>query len=307
MSKFCSLEFQVLKILQNKGINRVPSLYFILFSGGKDSTVLVNIFWKLAQYSAMEIQIIHFNHQTRGEENKIEMQHVQDFCEQRKLPLQVLFYEGKEKSQENLRNWRRDECQKILTLNTSHKPKWLVTGHHIQDLAETLLFNLIRGTGLPGLASLKEVSGHWLKPLLQIHPEDIENYRKTQKLDFKEDSSNGTLKYTRNVIRQCVLPEALKINPNFFQKAFQLNQTVQKYVCNGESQQEFLMLTLDTTQTHIYEYLRNQGYLTSRQSVVQNIFEHVQKHLKQKKNYTIPLNRKNSAYISNCRLVFMAT
>ncbi len=84
---------------------------------------------------------------------------------------------------------------------------WILLAHHRDDRAETLLFNLLRGAGLPGAAAMRERSGRLLRPLLALGRSDIEAYARAHRLRWVEDESNADTRYARNFLRQSVLPD----------------------------------------------------------------------------------------------------
>jgi tRNA(Ile)-lysidine synthase len=84
---------------------------------------------------------------------------------------------------------------------------WLVLAHHRDDQAETLLFNLLRGTGLAGAAAMRECSGRLLRPFLALGRDEIEAYARRHQLEWIEDESNADLRHARNFLRGRIFPE----------------------------------------------------------------------------------------------------
>lgn len=84
---------------------------------------------------------------------------------------------------------------------------WIMLAQHRDDQAETLLFNLLRGTGLAGAAAMRERNGRLLRPLLSVGKEEIEAYARLHGLEWVEDESNADIRHSRNFLRQKVLPE----------------------------------------------------------------------------------------------------
>jgi tRNA(Ile)-lysidine synthase len=83
---------------------------------------------------------------------------------------------------------------------------WVMLGHHRDDQAETLLFNLLRGTGVNGAAAMRERNGRLLRPLLSVSRDDIESYAREHGLKWIDDESNADRRFTRNYLRQEVIP-----------------------------------------------------------------------------------------------------
>lgn len=92
---------------------------------------------------------------------------------------------------------------------------FIVTGHQADDVAETLFINLCRGTGIKGIGGIKPVNGDILRPLLPCFREEILLYLKNNQLDFRNDSSNESLDFMRNIIRHKIIPVCKEINPSF--------------------------------------------------------------------------------------------
>lgn len=90
---------------------------------------------------------------------------------------------------------------------------WIVVAHHLDDQAETVLHNLVRGAGLRGLAGMENRRNHVIRPLLSIKREDILKWLKQNDIPYVTDSTNADPHYTRNRIRSTVLPELREINP----------------------------------------------------------------------------------------------
>lgn len=92
---------------------------------------------------------------------------------------------------------------------------YVLTAHHADDVLETILINLSRGTGLDGLTGIPEVNGAIVRPLLPFSREELENYAKINKIEWREDSSNASTKYLRNKLRHDIIPQLKDINPQF--------------------------------------------------------------------------------------------
>ena len=114
-------------------------------------------------------------------------------------------------------------------LATQLSSDYILTAHHADDNLETFLINLTRGTGLDGLTGIPETNGNIVRPLLNFSRETIENYANKQKIEWREDSSNASVKYLRNQLRHEVIPKLKEINPlvlqNFENTLQNLNDT----------------------------------------------------------------------------------
>ncbi len=102
----------------------------------------------------------------------------------------------------------------------------IAVAHNINDNIETLLINLIRGTGLTGMAGMKPLNNRIIRPLLFATRQDILAFRNKHKIDFREDRSNADTKYTRNKIRLMIIPVLKEINPSI---EITLNETAERF------------------------------------------------------------------------------
>ncbi|MGD8192523.1 tRNA lysidine(34) synthetase TilS [Brevibacillus ginsengisoli] len=210
----------------------------VAVSGGVDSIVLLHLLWSLNeryQYG-WHLYVVHLNHNFRGEESREDARFVGEFC--RSIGVECALFERdvtgymKEHQlgvQEAARLVRYDllaeEARRIGATKVA-------VAHHADDQVETILFRLLRGTGMKGLAGMQ--TRRWLipdqveivRPLLTIYRHELETYLKEQGLPFREDSSNTSRKYVRNRIRLDVIPSLIGINPRVKEHIIQLAQSV---------------------------------------------------------------------------------
>ena len=96
----------------------------------------------------------------------------------------------------------------------------IITGHHFDDQVETILFRLIRGTGIFGLEGIKKFSKvkdiNFYRPFLDFKKDELLHYATKYKIKWIEDDSNNNLKFSRNVLRHEVFPQLKKISPSFY-------------------------------------------------------------------------------------------
>ncbi len=200
-------------------------------SGGLDSVVLAHLLFSLKQ----PVALAHFNFQLRGAESLRDEQWVRDLAKKWELPLFIETcdtesYAGQHHSsiQVAARQLRYDFFERIRKqLSTTHKRVWIATAHHMNDSAETLLMNLFRGTGIDGLKGIPVKNGFIIRPLLFAGRGEIEAYAKDTGLTWVEDSSNAKNDYTRNLIRNAVLPMVEKKYPRVIQNLAATQQKMQ--------------------------------------------------------------------------------
>ena len=208
-------------------------------SGGVDSVVLC----ELCKQAGYAFTIVHCNFQLRGEESvrdeefvkklgekyrvdvKIKKFDTQKFAEENRLSIQEaardlrykwFFYLWQSETLGN--NLNTTEKENILGWHTPSTRSFVLTAHHADDNIETLLMNFFRGTGLHGLtgipvAGASPILNYLRRPLLPFTKNELIAFAKENKLDFVEDSSNLSNKYTRNLFRHEIIPAISKVYP----------------------------------------------------------------------------------------------
>ncbi len=187
----------------------------IAISGGLDSVVLTYL-CKLAGYP---IELAHCNFQLRGEESERDELFVRKLASSLGINVHVQRFDTAEYAaaeqlsvQEAARQLRY-EWFNSLAIQYS-RIKWILTAHHRDDQAETLLMNFLRGTGLSGLTGIPVRNGIILRPLLSYERRQLEQYALAMQLSFVTDSSNQKEEYTRNYFRHTVIPAIQKVFPS---------------------------------------------------------------------------------------------
>ena len=184
--------------------------YFVAFSGGMDSTVLLHmmrqaqIYQKASTGKGFELTALHVNHRLQPASNDWQ-RHCQQVCDEWHIPYKTVSLQLENNSESLARNARYQWFSEQIENGSV-----LLTAHHQQDRAETLLFNLMRGAGSQGLSSLRPVRSFMgaklVRPLLNLTRAQVKQYAQTQCLQWVEDLSNQTDDYSRNQLRHHVLP-----------------------------------------------------------------------------------------------------
>lgn len=187
------------------------------FSGGADSVCLFHILQSLAKEYEFKLTAVHVEHGIRGEEALRDATFVQKLCERENVPCFVehvsvpsLAAEAGLSEEEMGRKVRYEIFEQRAKQVGANK---IAVAHHKNDVAETMLFHLCRGTGLAGLCALSPVRGNLIRPLLAVNREEIEDYLREEKLAYCSDSTNEETDYTRNYLRREVLPLLKDVNP----------------------------------------------------------------------------------------------
>ncbi len=183
-------------------------------SGGPDSMVLIHILLQLGY----ECIASHCNFNLRGEDSHDDEKFVTKWCKQQNVLLDVVGFDTHAYASEHkisiemaARNLRYDWFEK---LRIKHNADAIAIAHHRDDSVETILINLIRGTGIKGLTGIPNKNNYVVRPLLAASQNEIMDYLSSNKIPYVTDLTNEEDIYTRNIIRMKVLPLLETINPS---------------------------------------------------------------------------------------------
>lgn len=190
----------------------------VAVSGGADSLCLLHFLYSVkSELKIKSLIAAHVNHNIRGEEAKRDELFVKDFCDCRNIQFELLDADIPQISKQ-LKCGTEEAARRIrydFFKSLSEKFNALVaTAHNANDNAETVLYNLARGSGLKGLSGIPPKRDYIIRPLIAVTREEIEDYCKDNGIQYVTDSTNLTDEYTRNKIRHNVLPVLKQINPS---------------------------------------------------------------------------------------------
>lgn len=203
-------------------------------SGGPDSICMLNILNKISKEKLIDFEIVvcHINHGLR--ENAIlDEKFVKEFCEKigvqcfvKHVDIKKVAEEQKRGLEETGRIIRYDFFDEILQKTNSNK---IAIAHNINDKIETIIMNIIRGSGSAGLIGIEARNEKYIRPLIETKREEIESYLEEQNIVARHDESNDENIYTRNKIRNIVLPFIEKeFNPNIVDTIERLSNIVKE-------------------------------------------------------------------------------
>ena len=196
-------------------------------SAGPDSMCLLD----LLQKKTTKIVVCHINHNVRKESIE-EEEYITKYCQDKNIILEKTTINNYQEN--NFENEARKKrymfYEEILK---KYNSKTLLLAHHGDDLIETILMKISRGSNLEGYAGIKEVSNvknyQIIRPLLKYTKEDIINYNKSNNIKYYNDSSNQSTNYTRNRYRLNILPLLKKENKNIHKKYLKYSKTLIEY------------------------------------------------------------------------------
>lgn len=185
-------------------------------SGGRDSVCLLHYLTTIAPRRGFTVAAAHLNHRMRPEAQRDE-DFVRGLCREWNVP----FYTEAAPVYEMAARWglgveetgRRLRYDFLLRTADAIGAAYIATAHHAQDQAETVLLNLLRGTGPEGLGGIPPVRGRIIRPLLQTGRAEIEDYLRANGLPHVEDSTNEDTHYARNRLRRELWPQLETVNP----------------------------------------------------------------------------------------------
>lgn len=216
-----------------------PGHYIVAVSGGVDSMALLDMLAKKYPHKHPEVRltVAHFDHGIR-DTSHIDRLLVHEVAQQHKIPF---VYEegmlGEAASEDEARAARYAFLRKV---QAHANARGIVTAHHLDDVIETAVLNLMRGTGRKGLSSLKSVDGI-VRPLAHVTKEQLRRYAERNQLAWHEDPTNHNQDYKRNYVRHTVLPKA-KAKPGKKYHAFVALLRRQREINNAIDQQLELLL-----------------------------------------------------------------
>ena len=207
-------------------------------SGGVDSVVLC----ELCKQATYDFEIVHCNFQLRGEESERDEKFIRSLGEKYKVEIKVKRFDTERFAEENKMSiqeaardlryqwffqlWSKGDFNDTLADDSGSVPGWhtggpfrfVLTAHHADDNIETVMMNFFRGTGLHGLTGIpvtgiSPILNYLRRPLLPFTKNELIVFAKENKLEFVEDSSNLSTKYTRNFFRHEIIPAISKVYP----------------------------------------------------------------------------------------------
>jgi tRNA(Ile)-lysidine synthase len=223
-------------IEENKLIGPAEKI-LLAVSGGIDSMVMLHLFIR----SGIKAGIAHCNFSLRAGESDMDEELVKQFASKERIQFHSIRFETEVFAKKNklsiqmaARQLRYEWFEKIMDKFGYDKT---AVAHNLNDNIETLIINLVRGTGISGLTGMKPVSNRIIRPLLFSTRQDIVRYCNKHRIIYREDMSNADTKYIRNKIRHQIIPVLKEINPSI---EATLNETAGRFTGLNEIVMDYL-------------------------------------------------------------------
>lgn len=219
---------KVLAVIERFNMLSKGDTVIVGVSGGADSVSLLDILCRIGTDERYNIVAVHLNHMLRGGEADRDEEYVRSFCRSmnvecicERADCKKIAKENSEGLEECGRRLRYEMFDRIASRYSGAK---IATAHNADDNFETILLNITRGTSIKGVCGIPPVRGNIIRPLIECSRREIEEYCVENGLEYVTDSSNLSNDYSRNVIRNKVIPVLTAINPNAVYAASRLSR-----------------------------------------------------------------------------------
>ncbi len=244
---YCFMLNKVIAYISKMNMIQKNDKVIVGISGGADSVCLLFVLLELQKQIPFTLTGVHVNHGIRAEAVEDES-YVRALCETYQIPcyfykedVRKIAAERRLSEEEAGRIVRREAFEKTMSETGSNK---IALAHHQNDNAETLLWNLARGTGLLGLCGISPVSGSYIRPLLCVSREEIEEFLKAEQIAYCVDKTNLSDDYTRNRIRNHIVPYLeQQVNPA---AVSHINETIRQLRMTQEYLEEQMYIYRET-------------------------------------------------------------
>lgn len=213
---------EIIKLLFESSIVQNDDTLIVALSGGPDSMCLIDVLYKIKTIYDFNLMAVHVNHGIRGIESNSDEDFVKKYCKDMGIELITKKVDAVKYAKEN--KYTLEEAARILRyeiidklwMTISNKNKnnntYVLVAQHLNDQVETIIHNMVRGTGLKGFSGIKKVNRYILRPMLNLSRNEINAYNNDYGVPYVIDSTNSDTNYTRNYIRTEIVDKLLKVN-----------------------------------------------------------------------------------------------
>lgn len=283
ITRMDSIVKKVLSFIKSEGLFSSDSRIIVAVSGGADSVMLLRVLVS----AGFDCVAAHCNFHLRGDESDRDQSFVESLCAELSVPLEIVHFQTEEYAAQHklsiemaARELRYGWFEQI---RVKHGAGVIAVAHHADDVVETFLMNIVRGTGIHGLTGIKPVAGRIVRPLLGIYRSEIEEYMRLNSFAYVTDSTNLQQDYLRNKFRLSVIPLLQSVNPAakanvlsdighlreveaiYNARVSQLRQTVVTEGAGGELRVVIReLLATEAPSTLLFEYLSPLGFTATQ-------------------------------------------
>jgi len=213
-----AIDQKILKFIDEESLLSNGDKVLVAFSGGADSVFLLSFLLKYKKRFNIKLAAFHLNHNLRGKEAIDDEKFSRSFINENKIEyfsssknVKAFAKKNKISTEEAGRKLRYSELELIAKKNGFNK---IATAHNANDNTETVLLNLIKGTGLKGISGIPVKRDNIIRPILTVSKDEILSFLRTKKIPYRTDSSNLSSEYERNFLRNEIIPKLkVRLNP----------------------------------------------------------------------------------------------
>lgn len=283
ITRMDSIVKKVLSFIRSERLFSPDSRIIVAVSGGADSVMLLRVLVS----AGFDCVAAHCNFHLRGDESDRDQAFVESLCAELSVPLELVHFQTEEYAAQHklsiemaARELRYGWFEQI---RVKHGADVIAVAHHADDVVETFLMNIVRGTGIHGLTGIKPLAGKIVRPLLCLYRSEIEEYMRLNSFAYVTDSTNLQQDYLRNKFRLSVIPLLLSVNPAakanvlsdighlrdveaiYNARVSQLRQTVVTEGAGGELRIVIReLLATEAPSTLLFEYLSPLGFTATQ-------------------------------------------
>ena len=277
----CDLE--TIKKTLDQQVKQYPaSTYLVAVSGGLDSMLLLHLLHELGT----PVRAIHVNYRLRQQESDLDAQLIEHFCTAQNIPLHLYRVTDAEqlalKSSNLQAKARKIRYTYFDQISATFPNSLICTAHHSDDQVETFFLQLSRGAGMKGLAGIAAFHQNRLRPFLNFSKQDLFKAAKEIKLNWREDQSNKSLAYRRNIWRNQLLPELNTSIPSIQASTLLIQKSFQAEIAGQQSALELAIEKLEFNQfitlreislLSVYQFIELFKFFKTPSHIIQRIPE----------------------------------
>ena len=265
-------------LLKEVGIKYGDTLVAAI-SGGPDSMALIHMLASIKKTSDIEVVCAHVNHNTGRVGQDEEQDYVEEFCKKNNIIFEGMIIEeyGDDNFENEARTKRYNYFEQIVK---KYNAKYLLTAHHADDLIETVLMRIVRGSTLRGYSGFSKIVNRGtykiIRPFIELTKNELIEYNENNKIHYFIDSTNLEDIHTRNRFRKYIVPEFKKEDPNVHKKFYKFSKTLLEYNDYIDKQVKKVI-----DRVYVQNALKIEEYLKEEKVIQMKIIYYILEHIYQ--------------------------